>query len=199
MGLVRSVLKSILTRVAERVAKNELFEKPGERAPTKPLEPDAKDEPEPPGRGFGGKLAPLCIPATTSVIATASTAAGRPLIVHHWATWCEPCDEELPLVQSLYQDIGERADVVGVSWDRFQDGGAVPRTVARVVAHKVRFGLTWRSLLATDEPDDFFEELGLDFQQIPQTLVFGADGDLVEHIQGAMDPATRDRVRDLVS
>lgn len=195
MGLVRSLVKSILTRVADRVAKNELFEKPGERAPTAPLDPEAKDEPEPPGRGFGGRLAPPCTPATSQVVASASVPSGRPLIVHHWATWCEPCDEELPLVEALYQDVRERADLVGVSWDRFQDGGAVEKTVARVTGHKESMGLSWPSLLVTDDPDDFFDELGLDFQQIPQTLVFDTDGALIEHVRGALDDAALARLR----
>lgn len=199
MGLVRSVIKSVLTRVANRVAKNELFEKPGERAPTEPLEPDAKDEPEPPGRGFGGKLAPACSPATTAVIQQAMTPSGRPVVVHHWATWCDPCEEELPLVQELYEAVGDRVDVVGVSWDRFQDGGALDRTLKRVREFKQRHLLTWSSLVATDDPDGFFEELGLDFEQIPQTLVFSAEGELLEHIRGAMDAEAAERVRALVS
>jgi hypothetical protein len=46
MGLIRSTVRSVLTRIAERVARNELFEKPGERAPQPKLEPETK-EPEP--------------------------------------------------------------------------------------------------------------------------------------------------------
>jgi hypothetical protein len=55
MGFVRSAARRVAERVARLVAKNDLFEKPGERAPTTPLEtPDPKasgpedaDGPEP--------------------------------------------------------------------------------------------------------------------------------------------------------
>ncbi|HJN73253.1 MAG TPA: hypothetical protein QGF58_04890 [Myxococcota bacterium] len=45
MGLIRSTVRSVLKRIAERVARNELFEKPGERAHQPKLEPETK-EPE---------------------------------------------------------------------------------------------------------------------------------------------------------
>jgi thiol-disulfide isomerase/thioredoxin len=43
---------------------------------------------------------------------------GHPLIVNFWATWCEPCRREIPLLKSLrhrYADMG--LEVVGVAVD----------------------------------------------------------------------------------
>jgi thiol-disulfide isomerase/thioredoxin len=35
-------------------------------------------------------------------------AAGKPLVINFWATWCPYCVEELPDFQKVYQDYGDR-------------------------------------------------------------------------------------------
>lgn len=45
----------------------------------------------------------------------------RPLIVNFWATWCEPCRREMPLLAALREEHrAERLEVVGVAVD-FRD------------------------------------------------------------------------------
>jgi thiol-disulfide isomerase/thioredoxin len=45
----------------------------------------------------------------------------RPLIVNFWATWCEPCRREMPLLTALRQEHrAERLEVVGIAVD-FRD------------------------------------------------------------------------------
>jgi thiol-disulfide isomerase/thioredoxin len=43
---------------------------------------------------------------------------GRPLIVNFWATWCEPCRREIPLLKALRQErSAEHLEVVGIAVD----------------------------------------------------------------------------------
>jgi len=43
---------------------------------------------------------------------------GKPLLVTFWATWCEPCRDEYPLVNELAKQFGPQGlDVVGVDMD----------------------------------------------------------------------------------
>src|SRR5215475_11658725 len=49
---------------------------------------------------------------------------GKPLLVNFWATWCEPCREEYPLLNELAKEYAPQGlKVVGVSLD--QDGDLI--------------------------------------------------------------------------
>jgi cytochrome c biogenesis protein CcmG, thiol:disulfide interchange protein DsbE len=41
--------------------------------------------------------------------------AGRPMVVNLWATWCEPCREEMPMLQAAQKRYGARVQFVGVN------------------------------------------------------------------------------------
>src|SRR6201999_4498212 len=46
---------------------------------------------------------------------------GRPLMVNFWATWCDPCRREIPLLKSLrHERADESLEIVGIAVD-FQD------------------------------------------------------------------------------
>ena len=58
--------------------------------------------------------------ATTLAGDSASTAAlaGKVVLLNVWATWCAPCREEIPFLQSLYEKHrGDGLEIVGVSVD----------------------------------------------------------------------------------
>jgi thiol-disulfide isomerase/thioredoxin len=43
---------------------------------------------------------------------------GHPLLVNFWATWCDPCRREMPLLQQLWQqDRASGLDIVGIAVD----------------------------------------------------------------------------------
>ncbi|HEY0767382.1 MAG TPA: TlpA disulfide reductase family protein [Steroidobacteraceae bacterium] len=43
---------------------------------------------------------------------------GRPLLVNFWATWCEPCRREIPLLKSLrHERSRDRLEIVGIALD----------------------------------------------------------------------------------
>jgi thiol-disulfide isomerase/thioredoxin len=194
MSLLRSIARSALTRVARRVAGDELFEKPGERDVTEPLAPP---RPMQPPRGFSEKLGghALCRPADPNAILASLSGT---VVVHHWATWCEPCKDELPLVQALSESLGDRARVVGVSWDAFQDDRPTQELAQHVGAYAAGLGLTWQTQLVTGPPDALFSTLGLDFQRIPQTRVLDAQGKVLLQVDGAMDAGKIAEIQDLL-
>ena len=60
----------------------------------------------------------------------------KPVVVLFWATWCQPCLQELPVYQALYQRYGGRLMVVGISMDG-------PDTVSEAGARARQMGLTF--------------------------------------------------------
>ncbi|MCB9743013.1 MAG: TlpA family protein disulfide reductase [Alphaproteobacteria bacterium] len=192
MGRLRNLAKRVAERVARRAAQDELFEKPGERAPTPPLAaPEAEDDEEPQPAG------PRVRAADSAALLEAMRPDGRLLIVHHWATWCAPCEEELPAIQALFEELGARGRLLGVSWDAFE-GGDPEQLAPEVADYAQRLGVSWPSLLVSDAPEDFFEALGLEFQRIPQTWVFDGAGELALRVDGVMEAGHLERARALM-
>lgn len=59
---------------------------------------------------------------------------GKPVVLNFWATWCGPCQRELPTLQAAAERYGEQVLIVGV------DQGEEPATVQQYVD---RLGLTF--------------------------------------------------------
>ena len=47
-------------------------------------------------------------------VALASKPPGKPMLVNIWATWCQPCVREVPLLLRFREKAGDRIGVVGV-------------------------------------------------------------------------------------
>src|SRR5215831_4812201 len=43
---------------------------------------------------------------------------GKLVVINLWATWCEPCLREMPSLERLQSQLGDRIAVLGVSEDR---------------------------------------------------------------------------------
>ena len=43
---------------------------------------------------------------------------GRVALINFWATWCKPCEDEMPAMERLYQQLGsEKFELVAISVD----------------------------------------------------------------------------------
>ena len=91
---------------------------------------------------------------------------GHLVLLNVWATWCEPCQREMPSIERLYRELGPRGlKVVAVSID---DGGAQADIREFVKEH----GLTFDIL------HDPTGGIMRDYQMIgvPQSFLIGPDG-----------------------
>ncbi len=74
-----------------------------------------------------GKKAPdfrLVDVATGDSVSLRALAKGDVALINIWATWCEPCKEEMPAMQRAYADLAPRGfRILAVSID---NGGAAP-------------------------------------------------------------------------
>ncbi|MGI8575263.1 MAG: TlpA family protein disulfide reductase [Egibacteraceae bacterium] len=88
---------------------------------------------------------------------------GRPLVVNFWATWCAPCVEEMPALQSAADELGDEVAFLGVNTNDAHD---------QAVALAERLGITYD--LARDDQGAYAEEAGL--FGMPTTLFVDASG-----------------------
>ena len=62
-----------------------------------------------------------------------SALRGKVVVVNFWATWCAPCQEELPRLSKLAADYsGKPVSFVLVSIDEPKDRAKIPATLARL-------------------------------------------------------------------
>ncbi len=192
--------RRVAEAIARRVRQDDLFEQPGERARQAPLPTTARQEPTdagPAGPGAGspaagpeheveGKTA-SCTPADLPGIA-AALGPGRGLrLVNHWATWCDPCVDELPALVALSEDYADKLAVLGVSWDPFDAVGAPAEVAEGVERFAARHGLRWPSLMVVADPDDFFAALSLEWDRIPQTWLVDDGGEVITRVHGVLE------------
>jgi thiol-disulfide isomerase/thioredoxin len=108
-----------------------------------------------------------------------NTAAlsGRPVLLNLWATWCAPCVEEMPLLDGLAADYGDKLRVVVASQDLQGAEKVVP------FFEKAKFARLEPWL---DRENALSTALGGD-GVLPTTVLYDASGAEVARIVGAYD------------
>ena len=96
---------------------------------------------------------------------------GRPVLVHYWATWCEPCKVDIAQIRELYAKYGpKKFAVVGIALDSDK------QQLAKFLAAKP---IPWPQLHEAGGLDGrLAEELGV--LTLPTMFLVGADGNVVD-------------------
>ncbi|HEX3837100.1 MAG TPA: redoxin domain-containing protein [Steroidobacteraceae bacterium] len=63
----------------------------------------------------------IALPDSNGRMHHLSEYRGHPLVLNFWATWCEPCRREIPLLTSLHRQYGSGVQIVGVAVDFQKD------------------------------------------------------------------------------
>ena len=86
-------------------------------APPAPPAPTATPASAPAPR-IPERLPEITLPGPDGITHSLADWKGRPLLINFWATWCEPCRREIPLLRSLRQERSRQGlEVVGVAID----------------------------------------------------------------------------------
>ena len=81
-----------------------------EPAPTAQATPQVRPIPE--------RLPNISLPDLAGVSHRLTDWRGRPLVVNFWATWCEPCRREIPLLEAVRRENARNGiEVVGIAID----------------------------------------------------------------------------------
>lgn len=60
-------------------------------------------------QGVGSRAPDFTLMGAQGVPHSLSDLTGRPVLLNFWATWCPPCQEELPLFQQVAEEVGNDA------------------------------------------------------------------------------------------
>ncbi len=110
---------------------------------------------------------------------------GKVVLVNFWATWCEPCRDEIPLLIELQQKYGGQGFVVlGVAMDEDGKKAVVPYVEhERFDVNGKKEAMSYTILIGTDEVVHKFGGL-IGF---PTSFLISRDGRQVERITGRLD------------
>jgi thiol-disulfide isomerase/thioredoxin len=99
-----------------------------------------------------------------------SIGTGKVTFISYWATWCPPCIAELPSIEALYKDYGDKVEFLLITNEN-------PEVVARFMAkksHKLPAVLP-----AMETPEQLFE------RSIPTTYIIDKTGHIIIKEKGA--------------
>ena len=122
---------------------------------------------------------------------------GKPLVVNFWATWCEPCREEYPLIVELASEFkAQGVSVIGINMDDDSDMNLVRRFVARTQPHFPNY----RQKPGIDL-DAFYRGVNPEWKgTMPQTIFYTRDGHIGGFFLGTRPrPVFEQAFRDLLT
>ncbi len=113
---------------------------------------------------------------------------GQPLLVTFWATWCEPCRDEYPMLNELAKQYAPQGlQVVGIDLDQEGDIILMRRFLAR---YKPVFS-NYRKTKGEEEAFSNAVMPGWN-GSIPASFFYARDGRQIGHLVGASDHDTYD-------
>lgn len=117
-------------------------------------------------------------PSSTGGDVVLSNLRGQWVLVNFWASWCEPCREEMPSMRDMARSFNtEELQLVALSLDT--DESAMSRFL-------IEMGVTPDDfLLARDESGAISARYGT--RLLPETWLVDPEGRIVARIQGAID------------
>lgn len=125
--------------------------------------------PEPRGVKIGQRVPDFEIAGLDGDPVESLSLEGQPIVVNFWATWCQPCKKEIPVLQELHDS--QRVRVLGIALDEDREQTVAPFVEEWQISYPVAFG-----------DQDLFRRYG--GFGIPYTLVLDASWQLVDIYRG---------------
>ena len=120
----------------------------------------------------------------------------KPRLINFWATWCDPCREEVPDLVKIDDEYRGKIDFITVSLD---DLAEIDRDVPKFLAEMKAFMPAY--LLKTDDENAAISAVSQEWKGgLPFTILFDENGGVSYFRQGKINVETvRSRINGLVS
>lgn len=110
---------------------------------------------------------------------------GKVAVVNFWATWCEPCREEIPLlIEASRKYAASGVQIVGIALD----------TVANVSKYATNYGISYSVLIGDARALDLLRDLGNTAGALPYTVVLDRSGAVASRRLGAYKAGELDQI-----
>lgn len=109
---------------------------------------------------------------------TTAAYKGKVTVLNFWATWCGPCREEMPMLNSLRKKLAPKGvEVVGVALDQKE----------QVEPFVKQLKIGYPILLGNDDTLELMRSLGNKTGGLPYTLVLDRGGKVAATLTGKLD------------
>ena len=120
---------------------------------------------------------------------------GKTILLNFWATWCGPCQQEMPDLQALYEEWGENEGdlvVLGVAAPKAEDSlyPADNKSAEEIAAWLDEQGYTYPVLM--DTTGELFLSYGV--YSFPTTFMIDTDGNVFGYLSGSMTREIMDSI-----
>lgn len=117
---------------------------------------------------------------------TLSDYKGKTVFLNFWATWCGPCQSEMPDIQKLYEAYGENGEdlvVLGVANPK-TDTNPMNQDVSQVEVEQFLSDHGYTFPVVMDTTGEVFAYYGI--SAFPTTFMIDANGNVYGYVPGAM-------------
>ena len=118
-----------------------------------------------------------------------SDYVGKPIVLNFWASWCGPCQSEMPEFDAAYEELGEDIHFLMVN---MTDGSR--ETVETATAFIEEAGYSFPVLYDTES------DAAISYQaySLPTTYFIDAEGYMIARATGALDADTLQQGIDMI-